>query len=68
VGFDDNVYSQIIRPALTTVHQDVTEKGSLAVDKLLQMIGHQEIGERVIRLPVHIVERSSVKRIKGTHE
>lgn len=67
VGFDDNVYSQIIRPALTTVHQDVTEKGSMAVDKLLQMIGHHEIGERVNRLPVQIVERDSVKRIKGTH-
>lgn len=67
VGFDDNVYSQIVRPALTTVHQDVTEKGSLAVDKLFQMIQQEEIGERIIRLPVEIVERASVKKRKGMH-
>lgn len=60
VGFDDNIYSRIVRPALTTVHQDVSEKGKIAVEKLLQIIRREGLGENYIRLPVHVVERESV--------
>ncbi len=64
VGFDDNVYSRMVRPALTTVHQDVTEKSSLAVEKLVHMIGKEDCGEKCQRLPVFIKERDSVRELK----
>ena len=64
VGFDDNVYSRIVRPALTTVHQDVTRKGGLAVEKLFHMIRKEDYGDKFEQLPVFLVERDSVKEIK----
>ena len=61
VGFDDNIYSRMVRPALTTVHQDVSEKGGIAVKKLLQMIHREDCWENRIDLPVYVVERDSVR-------
>lgn len=63
VGFDDNTYSRIIRPALTTVHQDVSRKSELAVEKLFHMIREEDYGDNCTKLPVYVVERDSVKDI-----
>ncbi|MEY8352807.1 LacI family DNA-binding transcriptional regulator [Lachnospiraceae bacterium 54-53] len=63
VGFDDNIYSRMVRPALTTVHQDVSEKSRLAVEKLFRMIHEDDIEENYTKLPVYVVERDSVKDI-----
>ena len=27
VGYDDNIYAEFVRPRLTTVHQDIHQKG-----------------------------------------
>ena len=61
VGFDDNIYSRMVRPALTTVHQDVSEKSGIAVKKLFQMIRREDCRENRIDLPVYVVERDSVR-------
>jgi LacI family transcriptional regulator len=61
VGFDDNAYSRIVRPALTTVHQDISLKSEVAVDNLVKMIHKEEIKEKKISLPVELVIRDSVK-------
>ncbi|MFA6857635.1 MAG: LacI family DNA-binding transcriptional regulator, partial [Treponema sp.] len=37
-GFDDNVFSRAAHPKITTVHQDVSQKGALAVQMLLKLI------------------------------
>lgn len=63
VGFDDNHYAQLVRPALTTVHQDVAQKGEIAVEKLLALIQGETIEESKIILPVKLVIRDSVKKI-----
>jgi len=64
VGFDDNFYGQLVRPALTTVHQNPSEKGELAVDILIEVIQKKvEEGSRIL-LPTHLVIRDSVKKIK----
>lgn len=63
-GFDDNLMSRIIRPALTTVGQDVTKKGNLAVDYMLKMIQGIEFSEWDVKLPTEIVIRDSVRAIK----
>ncbi len=63
-GFDDNLMSRIVRPALTTVGQDVTEKGQLAVDYLLKMIQGTEFSESDVKLPVKVVIRDSVRPVQ----
>lgn len=62
-GFDDNIYSRMVRPFLTTVHQDVSEKGRIAVKKLFQIICEEEQGKKCIELPVYVVERDSVRTV-----
>lgn len=62
-GYDDNMYSRIVRPALTTAAQDVGEKGVTAVRCLLKLIGGETLQEHDIRLPVKLVIRDSVKNL-----
>lgn len=62
-GFDDVLLSRIVLPALTTVHQDPTKKGWLAVDFLLKMIQGEEPPEWDVKLPVELVIRDSVKAV-----
>lgn len=67
-GFDDNLMSKIVRPALTTVGQDVTKKGQLAVNYLLKMIQGIEFPEWDVKLPTEIVIRDSVKAVEVEEE
>lgn len=59
MGFDDTFPSTISRPTITTVHQDIQEKGRLAAGTLLKMVqgGHPE-SDQIILKP-SIVERDS---------
>lgn len=54
VGFDDNMLGQLHRPALTTVHQDVKEKGIVAARTLLQQLNKQKTPNQIL-LPTHLV-------------
>lgn len=67
VGFDDNIYSRMSRPAITTIHQDPTEKGKQAVKCLLRQLETKEQMSDWIVLPVELVERDTVKTI-AVHE
>lgn len=60
-GFDDNIYGQIARPALTTVHQDITRKGEIAIECLLAMIQGKEPENKLVMLPVELKIRDTVK-------
>lgn len=60
-GFDDSIYSEYVRPKLTTVHQDVTEKGRRAFDRLIRMIEGESLPEMYVKGPVKLVIRDSVK-------
>ena len=62
VGFDDNMLAQLHRPALTTVHQDVKEKGITAADTLLKQLRGEKTPNQ-IKLPTHLVVRDTVKNI-----
>ena len=62
-GFDDNIYAIQIRPRLTTVHQDVSQKAAHAVQQVLKVIRKQETNPRDVRLPVFLVVRDSVKAV-----
>ena len=62
VGFDDLETSALMRPALTTVHQSIVEKGRRAADMLVQMIQGKSHYEHVT-LPVELIIRESTARI-----
>lgn len=62
-GFDNNIYSRLIRPRLTTVHQDVFQKGKSAVSMLMRLIKKEPVPDPDVRLPVHLEIRDSVEKI-----
>jgi LacI family transcriptional regulator len=59
-GFDDNLFASTMRPALTTVHQDVSLKAVHAVRQALRLIRKEPLEEHDIRLPVSLRIRDSV--------
>ena len=61
VGFDDNIYATLVRPKLTTVRQDVEEKGREVANLLLRMMDGEKITDLCIRNPVQLIKRDSVK-------
>lgn len=63
VGFDDNIYSKMCRPAITTIHQSPTQKGELAVEYLMKQLRDEKIEDNWIVLPVELVVRDTVKKL-----
>jgi DNA-binding LacI/PurR family transcriptional regulator len=63
VGFDDNPLARRLRPQLTTVRQDVGEKGRVAAAALMTAMQHHREGTpsraRHILLPTELVVRDS---------
>ncbi len=62
VSFDDVYLAQMSYPSLTTIHQNISEKGAKAVQLILDAVqsGQKEHSECI--LPLRLVERKSVKR------
>ena len=61
-GFDDNIFSRLVTPRLTTVHQDSREKGRLAIEMLMRLIHGEEVKQPRITLPVYLQIRDSVRK------
>jgi len=61
-GFDDNWFSRLSRPRLTTVHQDVVDKGKAAAEMLMRLIHKEPVPSSEVRLPVRLEIRDSVRR------
>ncbi len=63
-GFDDNYTARIVRPALTTVRQDMTQRGIAAFDHVCAMIENPQMRQyKNIVFPAEVVIRDSVKKI-----
>lgn len=62
-GFDDDAMSRLVRTKLTTIHQNIREKGRVAVDCLEKLIRGEELEKKNYTLPVEMVFRDSVKKI-----
>lgn len=61
-GFDDISYASLVRPALTTMRQDIQQKGSVAVEMLVEMLDGKCEGEHpMVVLPTELIVRDSVK-------
>lgn len=63
VGFDDLNISQMVTPPLTTIHQNMPEKGRTAVDFMLQKLEGRTLTKTEVILPTYLVKRQSVKHI-----
>lgn len=61
-GFDDSEYAIIARPALTTVQQDVRQKGVAAVEKLFSFIDGEKDVPMSEQLPIQLMIRDSVMK------
>ena len=61
VSFDDVYLAQMAYPALTTVHQDIGEKGKQAVQLILNAAKSKEHRHTECILPLRLVERESVR-------
>ncbi|MDR2070818.1 MAG: LacI family transcriptional regulator [Treponema sp.] len=66
IGFDDVFFNPIITPPLTTIHQNVVEKGTVAAGIMMDCLEGKEPESRNIVLPVSLVERDSVRDIRGS--
>jgi LacI family transcriptional regulator len=63
IGFDDINLCRLTSPTLTTIHQDAPYKGKLAVNFLIDLLEKNPLNNREIILPIHLVERDSVKTL-----
>jgi len=65
VGFDDMPFAALLSPPLTTVRQPIRELGEAGANFLFRLI-KGEMGELpVLRLPVELIERDSVRAISS---
>ena len=62
-GFDDSPLAKYCYPRLTTVRQDISEKGKCAVDMLIAVLEGRMEGKAEVRQPVKLVKGDSVKKI-----
>lgn len=63
IGYDDIFNSSLTFPSLTTVCQNISEKGIKAASIVVDAINSGEKGEAVINLSPKLVIRNSVKKI-----
>jgi LacI family transcriptional regulator len=63
LGFDDIAISEMVTPALSTIHQPATETGSLAAKVLIDRIEDVNHDTVQILMQPYLVERDSVRKI-----
>ncbi len=61
-GFDDVNMASMIRPRLTTVHQEITLKGIKSVEEIMKILDGKLSVDKDIRLPIKIIERDTVSQ------
>lgn len=64
VGFDDISVARMCTPPLTTINQDIVERGSTAADLLIQAIsngGGQQAAPTI--MPLKLVQRGTVRNV-----
>jgi LacI family transcriptional regulator len=59
-GFDDNDFSRLTTPSLTTIRQNVRQKAVESIKLLLSVINRDPVPQKNIRLPVELIIRDSV--------
>lgn len=65
IGFDDIEMTEYSRPALTTIRQKKDLIGITVADVLVRSIENGEVPTGIIRMPVELVVRETVKNLKA---
>ena len=60
IGFDNIPLCEYVTPKLTTISQDITQKGKYAAEMLLNLLEKGVVENKNIKMPLRIVERQSV--------
>lgn len=63
-GFDDNILSRVVRPRLTTVHQNVTQKAQTAIRVLFDILDGTAQEPVSMTLPTRVVRGGSVRDLR----
>lgn len=64
IGFDNILISKLFIPSITTVGQNITQKGVMAAELLIQAIENKtKVDSKEILLPLEVIERQTVKTI-----
>lgn len=61
IGFDNLAYTELMNPALTTIHVPRLELGRTAATMLLRLINDEPLEMTRVVLPTHFVERQSCR-------
>ena len=65
IGFDDLSITKMFNPPLTTVRQDIAQKGVVGVELLIDILeGRNTKGIREMMLSLNIIERDTVCKLK----
>ncbi len=64
IGYDDIQDANFVYPGLTTVHQDIFEKGYRSAQILIDILENNRKGTSSINLKPYLVKRNSVKENK----
>jgi LacI family transcriptional regulator len=62
-GFDDNMLAHILRPRLTTIHQNVGRKAERAVKMLLDILDKKADPPMEVTLPIRLVKGETVRNL-----
>ena len=62
-GFDDNILARMVRPRLTTVHQNVSKKADWAVKTLFGVVEGDLEAPFSLTLPTRVIKGQSVRVI-----
>ncbi|MED4014467.1 LacI family DNA-binding transcriptional regulator [Sutcliffiella cohnii] len=63
VGFDDLYFTQYTTPTITTIQQDIVEKGRVAVDLIIKQLNNEPIQSKKTVLNTKLIERESTRTI-----
>jgi LacI family transcriptional regulator, galactose operon repressor len=68
VGFDDMPFAALLSPPLTTIRQPIRELGQAGANFLFQLIEGKMGPLPVLRLPVELIQRDSVRSISRQNQ
>ena len=62
MGYDDIMMSQFTYPSLSTIHQSSYSMGKYAAELIYKIANQIPVEDKRIKLPVHYVERETIRR------
>lgn len=67
IGYDDQPIAELIYPAITTIHQPISEMGEEAIKVMISKIdAGDQLKKEFHEFPVQLVERKSAARVKSS--